>query len=247
MGAKEVTLVCLEQRDEMPAWEHEVNACVDEDIDVNNGWGPKKIITDKDNHVKGIIFKQCTDVFDENGRFSPKYCEDETTEYKADTIIMAIGQSPNIDFITKKFLKDPEDEKSKGNELFRGKWIVANSENLTTGNAAIFAGGDIIKPGLMVEAIGHGRRAAQAIDQYLGGTGELFTDNGIKIPIPLIDSSTWKYERNSMEQIDIDERITSFMDEAKILTPDISKIESKRCMGCDIMQFDMLKCIGCGT
>ena len=59
----------------------------------------------------------------------------------------------------------------------------------------------------MVEAIGHGRRAAQAIDQYLGGTGELFTDNGINIPIPPIDASTWAYERNDIEQIDIDERI----------------------------------------
>ncbi len=67
------------------------------------------------------------------------------------------------------------------------------------------------------------------------------------MPIPPIDASTWAYERNNREQIDVDERITSFMDEAKILTPDISIIESKRCMGCDIMQFDMLKCIGCGT
>ncbi|MHA1729152.1 MAG: FAD-dependent oxidoreductase [Promethearchaeota archaeon] len=243
----EVIMVCLEQRHEMPAWEHEVNSCEDEDVEINNGWGPQKIIVDTDNHAKGIIFKQCTEVFDENHRFRPQYCEDETIEYDADSIIMAIGQSADSSYIPKEFLKDPEKEKSEGIELFRGKWVVANDITFKTGKKGIFAGGDIVKPGVLVDAVGKGRKAAQSIDQYLGGTGELFIEDGIDIPIPPLDYATWRYQRCDMESIDIEKRMTTFVEESCLLNREAALSESKRCIGCDIMQFDSEKCIGCGT
>ena len=70
---------------------------------------------------------------------------------------MAIGQSADSSFIPKEMLKYKEDESSKGIELFRGKWIVADDYSFQTGNSKVFAGGDIVKPGILVEAIGKGR------------------------------------------------------------------------------------------
>ena len=70
-GAKNVTLICLESREEMPAWEHEIEEALEGDIEIVNSFGPKEFFIDKDNKVSGIEFKTCTAVFDNDGRFNP--------------------------------------------------------------------------------------------------------------------------------------------------------------------------------
>jgi NADPH-dependent glutamate synthase beta subunit-like oxidoreductase len=72
-GAKNVTLVCLEKREEMPAWQHEIEEALEGDIKIVNSFGPKAFFIDKNKKVSGIEFKTCTAVFDENRRFSPQY------------------------------------------------------------------------------------------------------------------------------------------------------------------------------
>ncbi len=69
LGAKQVEMVALEKRDEMPAYKEEIEATLAEGITINNGWGPNRIVGD--GAVTGIELKECTRVFDENGRFSP--------------------------------------------------------------------------------------------------------------------------------------------------------------------------------
>ena len=238
LGGKELTLVCLEQREEMPAWDHEIAACTDEDIGINNGWGPEAILTDKDNHVRKIVFKQCTDVFDDSGRFSPQYCEDVNVEYDADTIIMAIGQSPDVSY-----LKGVE-----GLNWFRkDRWLSAEAHTQKTGLHGVFAGGDMLKPGLMIEAIGHGRTAAQSIDMYLGGTGQLFTKDDVVIPLPPLDPKNWSVKRQHIDEISERERDTTFKEISLGLNTKSGPAETTRCIGCAIMQIDSEKCIGCGT
>ncbi len=238
LGAKELTLVCLEQREEMPAWDHEIAACTDEDIDINNGWGPEAILTTKDNHVRKIVFKQCTDVFDDNGRFSPQYCEDENVEYDVDTVIMAIGQSPEVSY-----LKDVE-----GLTWFRkDRWLSAEEHTQKTGLPDVFVGGDMLKPGLMIDAIGHGRTAAQSIDMYLGGTGKLFTKDDVVIPLPPLNPKNWSTKRQHVDEISERERDTTFKEISLGLNKKSGTMETTRCIGCAIMQIDREKCIGCGT
>ena len=91
LGADTVEMVSLEQRYEMPALPEEVAATLEENIKINNGWGPKRILGN--GKVNAIELKRCTRVFDENGRFSPTYNDNETTTLKADQIIVAIGQA----------------------------------------------------------------------------------------------------------------------------------------------------------
>ncbi|MHA1109517.1 MAG: FAD-dependent oxidoreductase [Promethearchaeota archaeon] len=238
LGAKELTLVCLEQREEMPAWDHEIAACTDEDIGINNGWGPEVILTTKDNHVRKIVFKQCTDVFDESGRFSPQYCEDENVEYDVDTVIMAIGQSPDVSY-----LKDVE-----GLTWFRkDRWLSAEKYTQKAGLPGVFAGGDMLKPGLMIECIGHGRTAAQSIDKYLGGTGKLYIEDDVVIPLPPLDPHNWTVKRQHVDEISERERDTTFKEISLGLNNKSGLAETTRCIGCAIMQIDRDKCIGCGT
>ena len=90
LGAKSVEMVCLEQRNEMPAYQEEIEATLAEGIKIRNGWGPKRILGN--GSVTGIEFKRCTRVFDDQKRFSPVFDENELTTVDADQIIVAIGQ-----------------------------------------------------------------------------------------------------------------------------------------------------------
>ena len=93
LGAKNVTMVCLERREEMPAWSHEIQEALESDIQIVNSFGPKAFFIDKSKRVSGLEFKTCTAVFDENRRFNPQYDESVCTPMFADTVIIAIGQS----------------------------------------------------------------------------------------------------------------------------------------------------------
>ena len=108
-GAPEnVTLLCLESREEMPAWEHEIEEALEGDIKIVNSFGPKSFFIDKnDKRVSGIEFKTCTKVFDENGRFNPQYDEQVCQPFFCDTVIVSIGQSTNLDGIKEQGIASP--------------------------------------------------------------------------------------------------------------------------------------------
>ena len=98
-GAKNVTLICLETREEMPAWQHEIEEALEGDIQIVNSFGPKSFYIDKSNKVSGIEFKTCTTVFDEAGRFNPQYDDNACQPFFGDTVIVAIGQSAQLEHI----------------------------------------------------------------------------------------------------------------------------------------------------
>ena len=157
-GAEDVQLVCLEAREEMPAFAWELAEAMEEAVKINPSWGPKRIIDSPDGKVSGIELKRCTSVFDEHDNFAPKYNEAETTTMDADTVILAIGQASDLSFL----MDDSCVETSRG-------CIKVDQDSLkaTTG---VFAGGDVVnQPGSVIDAIAAGRCAAQSIDRHLGG------------------------------------------------------------------------------
>jgi NADPH-dependent glutamate synthase beta subunit-like oxidoreductase len=62
-GAKNVTMVCLEKREEMPAWEHEIEEALESEIKIVNSFGPKSFFIDQNKRFSGIEFKTCTAVY----------------------------------------------------------------------------------------------------------------------------------------------------------------------------------------
>jgi heterodisulfide reductase subunit A-like polyferredoxin len=158
-GAKNVTMICLEKRDEMPAWEHEIREALEGDINIVNSFGPKTFFIDKNKRVSGIEFKTCKAVFDENGRFSPKYDDNQCTPYFGDTVIISIGQSAQLDSI-----------KSHGIETTPPGGIKADPVTLQTSIEGVFAGGDAVHgPKSVVEAVAAGKTAAESIHRYING------------------------------------------------------------------------------
>ncbi|MCI7607174.1 MAG: FAD-dependent oxidoreductase, partial [Spirochaetales bacterium] len=76
-GAGKVTMLSLETEDIMPASKDEIIEAREDDVEIKCGWGPKEVL-EKDGKVCGVVFKKCTSVFNSEGKFDPKYDENET-------------------------------------------------------------------------------------------------------------------------------------------------------------------------
>lgn len=160
LGAKNVKLVCLEKRNEMPASAEEIARAEEEGLEIHNGWGLSKVLTDENGKVRGLESMKCTAVRDETGRFHPQYDYSEMKEFESDYIILATGQRVDISFLGEKF---SEQLKSK-----RGL-IDADLETLRTKNPKIYAGGDAVTgPNIAIRAIRAGRVAAGNINKDFG-------------------------------------------------------------------------------
>jgi len=173
LGAKSVSLACLESEAEMPANPWEVAQARAEGVEMLFSWGPARI-TANDGNVSGLELVRCTSVFDAQGNFCP-YFDDEKTTVAADQVILAIGQSSETAFCKDFCFLD--DQQSLPVE----KGLVAiNRETQATEMKGVFAGGDAANgPATVIEAIAAGRRAAVSIDKFLGGNGVLEVGSGI--------------------------------------------------------------------
>ncbi len=159
MGAREVNLVCLERRNEMPAALEEIEEAEEEGIIIHPGFGPNRVIG-KDGKVVALEVRKTKWVFDHNKRFNPAFYDNSETQIECDTIIMAIGQAPRLDFLTS------EDQI----EISPRGLIAVNPQTLMTSAPGIFAGGDcVFGPRLIIDSVGDGKRAAVGIDEYLRG------------------------------------------------------------------------------
>jgi NADPH-dependent glutamate synthase beta subunit-like oxidoreductase/2,4-dienoyl-CoA reductase-like NADH-dependent reductase (Old Yellow Enzyme family) len=159
LGAGSVQVVCLEcSPEEMPAQEDEIKQAIEEGINVDMSWGPKKMVV-SGGKVKGVELKQCVTCYNKAGAFAPVYDEKKTKTIDADMVITAIGQRVDLTFMG--------DSKVKATK--RGS-IATAERSMATNVAGIYAGGDVARgQGLMIEAIADGKNAAVAIDCYLRG------------------------------------------------------------------------------
>lgn len=158
LGTASVDLVCLEQRNEMPAFESEVQNAIDEGIFLHNGWGPRRFLGNS--AVSTIELRRCTNVLDSDGRFNPSYNDADTMMLNAAIVVLAIGQSCELDFLGQ-----------SGVRISPAGTLQAD-ESMKTNIGGVFAAGDVLRgPASVIEAIADGRRAAESIDRYLGGNG----------------------------------------------------------------------------
>ncbi len=159
-GAKEVHMVCLEDWNEMPASKIEIEEALEERVTVHPRRGPSRIIG-KDGKVTGFETVKCLSVFDENGKFSPKFASGTESIIEADTVIMAIGQSSDLSWIM------PQD----GIEVTPRNTIKIDPKTLATSAPGIYAGGDVsFGPRNAIDAVANGKKAAQSIHAYLSHT-----------------------------------------------------------------------------
>ncbi len=166
LGAKKVIVIYRRSEYEMPARREEYHHAVEEGIEFQFLTNPKKFIGDENDAVKEIeVIKMRLGEPDESGRRRPIPIEDSEYIIETDTVIIAIGTTPNPILI--KSLP----------ELKLDKWgYIETDENNNTNLEGIYAGGDIVTgTATVISAMGAGKKAAAAIDEYLShkfGLGE---------------------------------------------------------------------------
>lgn len=241
-GAESVAMYCLEPRDRMPASEEEIAEATDEGVTLNCGWGPKEILTENGS-VKGIVFKRCTSVWDEEGRFAPVYDENDTVTLECERVFLSIGQS----------IQWGELLSGTAVELGRGKGAVADSLTYQTAEPDIFVGGDVYTgPKFAIDAIAAGREGAISIHRFVQPHSSL-TIGRNRREFTALDKENILVEQydNSSRQIPgkdstADSR-KSFRDTRLPFTEEQVKAETARCLGCGASVVDPNKCIGCGV
>jgi NADPH-dependent glutamate synthase beta subunit-like oxidoreductase len=177
-GATEVTIVSLENFDEMPVLRttqghEEFEEAQKEGVRFLTRRGPRRFVGDR--HLRAVELRKVLAVFDESGRFAPTYDDGDVVTVEADACVLAIGQKPDLSFLT------PEDAVA----LTPGGTIKVNPSTLGTSAPGVFAGGDVaFGPRNLIEAVANGKLAARSIHGYLSPeTAQLEVDLDIeKLP-----------------------------------------------------------------
>jgi NADPH-dependent glutamate synthase beta subunit-like oxidoreductase len=230
-GAKEVHLVCLEDWHEMPASKIEIEEAREEHIEVHPRKGPSKIIG-IEGKVVGFETVDCVSVFDEKGKFNPKFAPGSESVREADTVIMAIGQSSDLSWI------HPGD----GIEATPRNTIKTDPTTLATTAPGIYAGGDVsFGPRNAIDAVANGKKAAQSIHRFLSHKDEQAPEvhfHATGVDIVVHDTKqyrrNWGYENEDRVQIPtlaIDRRIGVSQVELGY-TEEQARCEASRCLHC---------------
>lgn len=207
LGAKKVTIVFEKDRAEMTAAPEEVVSAIEEGAEIKTG-------------LRAIQFTSSGDLVQFSGE-----SRGGTLAIEADTVIVALGQKPDVP----ETLGLPLDMEGK---------VRVHPATLETGQTGVFAGGDAVTgPSSIIEAIAAGRKAASAIDRYLGGDGDI----GEKLvtveePQPCLgrDEGFASWPRVRMPALPAEQRSAGFalvelgFDEEKAIA------EAKRCLQCDL-------------
>lgn len=244
MGAREVHLVCLESREEMPAFEEEIEEGLLEGLKLQPSLGPKRFVA-QNGKVVGVETIRCSSVFDAQRRFNPTFESGTEQIIPCDTVILAIGQASDLSFLS------PGD----GVETTRQGTVKIDTETLMSTAPGIFAGGDIaFGPRLIISAVADGKRAAEGIDRYLRGAE--WKPRPRYVQITVLDHHKMaenfdEYSRLAVPVLPLDRR-TGVTEVETGFTEEQARREASRCLQCWINtifegnEAEGTECILCG-
>jgi NADPH-dependent glutamate synthase beta subunit-like oxidoreductase/Fe-S-cluster-containing hydrogenase component 2 len=242
VGSEKVTMLCLETREQMTALNEEIEETLAEGIDINNSWGPNRIVTEN-GHVVGVEFKKCVSVFDPNGRFNPTYDEKDTFLIDADHVLLSIGQS--IDYgnlISDSMI-----------ELNPNKTLKADPFTYQTGEPDVFTGGDVFTgPRFAIDAIAAGKQGAISIHRFVQPGQSLIIGRDRRefhsLDKQNIDLESYdRLPRQNSAHVDGAISKETFKDLRTTFTVDQIKKETERCLSCGATVVDEFLCVGCGA
>ncbi len=241
-GSEKVTMVCLEQADEMPALPEEIAEAEEDGIRIIHGWGPARVEAHpKDGRVSGVHFKHCDRVFDEDGRFAPVYDESNTMAQYCDNAIFAIGQSIEWGNLLE----------GSNVELGRGNGAVADEKTYQTAEPDIFVGGDVFTgPRFVIDAIAAGHEAAISLHRFVQTGSSLTLGRNQRHYVELdkaeIAINPYDYDHAGRCVPTRTHPAEENRDECPIFTEEQVLVETARCLSCGVSVVDPNKCIGCG-
>jgi ferredoxin len=239
-GVPEVHMYCMENLDEIPAAREEIEEAEHEGIKLHTRYGPRRILG-SDGKVTGIELIKASRVFDENRRFNPQFIEGSEETVDCDTVVLAIGQAPDLAWIK------PEDNL----KLTPRGTLQTEQVTLATSRPDVFAGGDVaFGPRIIITAVAEGKRAAKSIAKYL--TGRVPAEPR-QARVTVFDTQRYrmkpdyeKFERRTPPTLPLDRRI-GIAEVEKVYPEDAARRQADRCLKCHVGPvFNGDECILCG-
>lgn len=244
MGAREVHLVCLESREEMPASEEEIEEGLLEGIVMRPSLGPKQFVG-QNGKLSGLEVIHCTSVFDAQHKFNPTFAPGTESIIPCDTVILAIGQASDLTFL----------KPSDGIEITRQGTPKIDPATLMTTAPGIFAAGDIaFGPRLIINAVADGKKAAEEIDKFIRGSEWKPKPQFVQITVLDHHKMAEQYDEYSRLAVPVIplERRTGIAEVELGFTEEQAKREASRCLKCWIntifegTEANGSECILCG-
>jgi NADPH-dependent glutamate synthase beta subunit-like oxidoreductase len=241
-GTSAVRLVSLESLEEMPADTVEILEGDEEGIERLNGWGPLAIERDDQGKVTGVRFRRCLRVYDEGRRFAPIYDDHDVTVLKCDSVMLAVGQAPQLGFL---------DDGGRDVEQSRPGWPRTDPATLATTARGVFVAGDLAHgTRLLIDAVASGKAAARSVYQFLTGrklepwavTSHLIEDRYRRergyeairrVPVPVAHPEERLRHPEALVELGY--------------TAELAMREASRCLDCGVTPvFDSARCVLCG-
>jgi NADH-quinone oxidoreductase subunit F len=221
LGAEDVLILYRRTREEMPAYEEEIEEAIIEGVELHELLAPNRIIGEG-GKVTGIeMTRMELGEPDDSGRRRPVPIEGSEFTIDCDMILPAVGQRASL-------------EAAGGLEITPWKTVDFNPMTLATSEDGVFSGGDINNGGsTVIKAIADGQRAAIAIDRYLGGSGVLPPDVSMSLYRASDDDLEAATEQLAEPLIPLSERM-GFQEVVGTFHPEGACAEASRCLRCDL-------------
>jgi heterodisulfide reductase subunit A-like polyferredoxin len=244
----EVSMACLEDRENMPAHQWEVDAAEAEGITIYNSRTFEQIVGGAEGHVIGVL---CMEVesfsFDDTGRLNVEKLPDSSHTIACDTVIFSVGQRAGLAFI-------PDDA---GVGLTQRKTIAINPNTLAATRAGVFAAGDSVSgTTFVIEAVDSGHVAAGSIMRYLQGE---HLEPPPKPDLPVVHLSSEEINermargeitatpRIALPELPLDQRLDNFAEVERGYDDESAQLEAARCLACGICSECMSCTFECGV
>ncbi len=247
-GAEHVTIAYRRTRSELVVDEEELGETEREGVRMEFLVSPIEVVGE-DGHVTGVRFiRNKLGEPDASGRRSPVPIEGSEFTVPADTVIPAVSQAADLSFLPVE----------SAFEVNRGR-IKVDPATYATNVRGVFACGDFVTgPTTLIEAAGHGKKAAYAIDRYLAGRTSVTVSPNVKI------TSSWRHDmpelydvlpRQHIPMVELPARMPSTDPSVNFTTPvelgydtTAAVAESTRCLMCNYnIWFDPFRCVLCGA
>ncbi|MHC4403447.1 MAG: FAD-dependent oxidoreductase, partial [Planctomycetota bacterium] len=227
---EEVRIIYRRTQAEMPAFEEEVEAVIEEGIGLEFLAAPTRIVAEGGKLTGVECVRMELGEPDESGRRRPVPIQGSEFVIDLDTLIVAIGEDPDTDSLGK----------GHGLEVSGRNAAVVSPETLATNVEGVFAGGDIVTgPNTVIDAMAAGKLAAEMIDRYLQGESvtreyDLVRPAGYESPVELTEEEIEEAARPTVPSVPLGERMDGFAEVELGLTEQLAVREARRCLRCDL-------------
>ncbi len=221
----QVKMACLESRETMPAADDEIKQGEEEGITLYPARTFTRILSEN-GKITGVECLEVTSLtFDEEKRPQIEVKENSEHILDADNVIFAIGQRPEI----------PE---GFGLNTVTGNLIEVDEFTFTTNREGVFAAGDAVNgTSTVIKAIASGRKAAIALDKFLGGAGNIEEKLAPQLELKLYLGKQDGFAvltRCADKLVTPEKRIKNFKRVVADLDENVVECEAKRCLQCDL-------------